>query len=265
MKIVTLRYFSTPAAISRPFDRLVLESVLFSMFLVSIGLWSNEYNPNNTFDPAFWLRAEQLLNEMNIFPTPSPGANSPVIGVPVGLLKLLLLVRQLRHDLLIADVHMLRDLNLEVMSWERSILCASDLEGSEVDEPEDLQSQITRDSSALFVIIASILTEQILTGDSNTTAPSVRHADCWKLRHATKILRKYQDNETWSRFFTSSVTVYTIGFFMTRNEDINLVRQDLQRRWDLTKFGFILRYRSDLEATWARRGFESRDGPGAAA
>lgn len=257
MKIVTIRYFNTPAAISRTFDKLVLESVLFSMFLVSIGLWSDEYNPHNTFDPAFWLRAEEWLNQINIFPTPSPGTNSPVIGVPVALLKLLILVRQLRHDLLLADVHLLRDLKREVSSWERSILCAPSLEGSVDDELEDPQSQITRDSSSLYVISASILTEQILAGDSSTTAPSAHDPDCWKLRRARSILRKYQDNEMWSRFFTSSVPVYTIGFFMTRNEDINLVRQDLQRRWDFTRFGFILRERSDLEATWARRGHES--------
>lgn len=253
-KIVTLRYFKHHAATSQRFERLVLESVLYSMFMTSMGLWSEDFNSNDTFDLTFWLRAEQSLNQTNDFPASFPGVDSPVIGVPTGLLKLLLFIRQLRYSSTISNAVLLSDLRSKISRWEHSIICSPGPDCPEFDDFEDVQSQIARDAASLFIITASILTEQMVGGDLSTTIPQVHDPDSWELRRAMSILRRYQDNETWSKFFTSTIPVYTIGFFMTRNEDINLIRQDLQRRWDFTKFGHILLCRSDLEATWARRG-----------
>ncbi|KIW18847.1 hypothetical protein PV08_03136 [Exophiala spinifera] len=253
-KIATLRYFERQAATSQRFERLVLESVLYSMFMTSMGLWSEDFNSNNTFDLTFWLRAEQSLNRTNVFPASFPGVDSPVIGVPPGLLKLLLFIRQLRNGSAISNAYLLADLRSEISRWEHSIICRPGPDSPGLDESEDVQCQLARDAASLFIITASILTQKMVDGDLGTTIPQVHDPDSWELRRAMSILRKYQENETWSRFFTSTIPVYTMGFFTARSEDIHLIRQDLQRRWDFTKFGHLLLCRSDLEATWARRG-----------
>jgi hypothetical protein len=218
------------------------------MFLATMGLWADEFNADNTFDPKFWLRAEQSLVEENTLWTPAPGVNGPVLGVPLVLLKLLLLIRQIRRKREITANHTLRSLELEVSQWEA---CLS----GEAPLSEISQSEIARDSSTMFIIIASILMEQISTGDSNDTTPPACDPDCWKLRYAMSILQKYQHDDTWSRFFTTTIAVYTLGFFVTRSEDVDLVRADLQGRWDATNFGHIVRYRKDLDAIWAKRGY----------
>lgn len=259
VKILKLRELKTAPAITRPFDRVAWESVLFSMFYASMGLWSAEFNENDTFDPDFWLHTEELLAQDNSLSTPTPGVNGPVLGVPIALLKLLLLIRQIRQKREFASVHTLRDLELEVSRWEPYIIAASGAQRSQDQEPDNTpQTEIARDTSSLFAIVVSILTEQISAGDSSATTPSARDPDCWKLRRAMSILRDHRYDDTWSRFFNGTMAVYTLGFFVTRTEDMDLVRGDLQNRWDVTNFGHVVRYRKDLEATWAERGCDDR-------
>ena len=255
MKIVTLRYFKRHSATSQPFERLALESVLFSSFMVSMGLWSDEFNLNCTFDLNFWLHTEQLLNQTNKLPDPFLGVDSPVIGIPIGLLKLLLSIRQLQYDRTLASSAVLADLRAEISCWEYSIVHSPSPDRPEGDESEDLQSRLTRDVASLYILTASILADQIALGDLETTLPLAHDPDCWKLRRATSILRQYQDSEAWSKNFNATIPVYTIGFFMAKCEDIDLVRQDLQCRWEYTKFGHTLLCCNDLEATWAKRGY----------
>lgn len=168
-----------------------------------------------------------------------------------------LLIKKLRHKPAAADIPVLKDLKAELSSWEEYLVINTGIQRPEDVSPEDFRSQMSRDCSTLFVIVASILTEHMLAGDVNTAEPSAHDPDCRRLRYAASILRSYQDDTTWPKCFTSSIPVYTIGFFMTRTDDINLVRQDLLRRWEVTKFGFLLRYRNDLEATWKARGVGS--------
>lgn len=87
VRIANLRYFQKLSGTNRPFDRLVVESILHSVFLSSIGLWSDGCNIEATFDLTFWLRAAQLLYQMTPLPNPAVSASSPVIDVPVALLK----------------------------------------------------------------------------------------------------------------------------------------------------------------------------------
>lgn len=224
------------------------------MFHASMGLWSAEFNAANTFDPTFWLHSEELLAQDNTLSAPTPGVNGPVLGVPIALLKLLLLIRQIRQKREFAGAQALRDLELEVSRWEPCIMGTSGAQSFRDQGPDTPQTEVARDTSSLLVIVASILTEQISAGDSSATTPSTRDPDCWKLRRAMSILRDRQYDDTWSRFFNGSIVVYTLGCFVTRTEDIDLVRGDLQSRWDVTNFGHVARYRNDLEATWAERG-----------
>lgn len=255
---MTLRMFKAHVAIrpaARPaFDRLLLESVLNAMFTVSLGLWSEAFDPEDAFQLSFWLQAEQLLNDTETSPAPPPGLRNPVVGIPVALMKLILLIRQLRCDLNGTDVSTIRDLKREVVGWEASITYSHVVDRSDDDELGVPHLQMARDAASLFIVCASVLTEQLLLGNSDTNTPLPHDPDSWQLRLARSLLEKYSDNVIWSRFFNITMAVYTLGFFMARDQDINLIRQDLQRRWDQTNFGFTLRYRNDLETTWALRG-----------
>ncbi len=48
--------------------------------------------------------------------------------------------------------------------------------------------------------------------------------------------------------------MYTLGIFVSSLEDVDIVRSDMQRRWDSMRFSQLGRFRNELEATWARRG-----------
>jgi hypothetical protein len=249
MKIITLRYLRLCASRDDPFDRLVLESILFTVFMSSIGLWSDHSNVLSTFDLTFWVRAEQLLHQ-----TPHIDASSPVIDVPVALLKLYLLVRKLRYEWSATNMSTVRELKYSIARWKSSISRPDDREDSTYDEHTSSRSHITQDCSLLYIITASVLVEQMLVGDITEPAPSAYDPACWQLQQGVAILRKYRRDTRWPRYFTSSMPIYTLGFFMTQFEDINLVREDLRRRWEFTNLGYLLRLRGDLESTWEKRG-----------
>lgn len=230
--------------------------MVFAVFVHTIRLWSDEFHPDDAYDPAFWLQAEHLLDQDGTCQVLALDFNSPVVVIPVQLLKHLLLIREVRLDPLKAGVEVLRELKLQVSIWEGFATSGFDVESlgdDNDDEQQRAQKQMAQDAFGLYVIIASILMEQMLQGDTGTNTPSAHDPDSWQVRHVRTVLNKYRGDETWAKFFASNIAVYTIGFFMSRPEDIDLIRQDLQLRWDLTRFSHIYRYCNDLEATWEKR------------
>lgn len=298
IRILKLRLLDLPLNISQPFDRLAVESVMYQIFLVATGSWSDPFELDYNFDAEFWLRAENLLMKSKIFPSAFFGTNSPVLGVPLALFKLVLSIKQLwrRPASIRHDRETLEELRAEVKDWEKKVPPES--EGAEElpqdtfpGEVEIVGSNYTlyNDATHLYILASSLLVQQLsekadqeehedeegneeeddaeddddddddetdvfTTPNKNPPVPSPATPSSWQVRKAIAILQSQRDNDHWSRCYIGNWPVYTLGYFMIDPADVRVVQRDLQRRWELTKFSQVDRFRRDVEGVWARRG-----------
>lgn len=254
VRILRLRLLGRPQSISRPFDRLAVESVLYQIFLVTTGSWSEPIELDDQFDSEFWLQAEMLLDRSTLFPNRSMSFNSPVLGIPFTLFKLALAIKQLYQHPSGLDPHVLEQYRTELGNWEAAVLLDQDLDCLGVDETLNRAHQIYKDATYLYILNASMLIEQLSIAKPTIGPPQVHPVSSWQVIKAREILRGHQHDGEWARCFIGNWPVYTLGFFMSTCDDIEIIRSDLQSRWELMKFSQIARFREDLEQTWARRG-----------
>ncbi|KAJ4299572.1 hypothetical protein N0V90_004818 [Kalmusia sp. IMI 367209] len=267
-QVLALRLFKQTPTIGSPFDRLAVESVLYQIFLVTTGLWSDEevnHRLDYDFDLDFWLRAERLLDQSRVFPGQSDSLNSPVLGVPAPLFRLALTLKQMYQGAVSYDQANVGALRNEIEVWEGFVLCDKETDLLSDTEERNHKHAYYRSASYLFILIISLLFEQLprqtsssdevteLSPKTRAQPPSMVDPDSWQIRKAVQILKSYQTDHEWASCFIGNWPVYTIGFFMRRPEHVQLTRSELQRRWTLTKFNQVARFCNDLEKTWAKR------------
>jgi len=252
-RILTMRLLNGYMTIDHLFDRLAVESVLYQIFLVTTGLWTQPPGEDYDFDAEFWHRAEGLLDRSTFFPGRSTSFNSPVLGVPVSLFRLALTLRQQYRTGFAPDMDALRHIRDEVEDCEVVLLCKQDAESQMENETLTDEEVYYRDSRCLYTLIVSLLLEQLSRCDISTGPPLPESSDSWQVRRAIRILRRHAHADGWSRCFIGNWPVYTLGVFMRAPEDQEVIRADLQRRWELTKFAQVHRFRGDLETIWAQR------------
>lgn len=251
--IVDLRYLEQPTHVDRPtkpIDTLVIESVLYHMFHMTTGLWSDLSEPDYIFDLDFWCRAEIRLGQLSLVPGSLVSYNSPVLGVPISLLRLTILLRQQCRMFSIFDVTAIAKIKAEVTTWEKAFLYDRGPQSTwkiNEEQPEEY----CRDASSLYAIIVSLLFDQMPRKEPGS--PLAVNGDSSRVRAAIEILRKYENDDGWARSFIGNWPTYTLGFFMSRPEDRQVIRVDLQRRWKLTNMSQAQRFHSDLENTWTIR------------
>lgn len=269
-RVLALRLFTSTPSFESPFDRLAVESVLYQVFLVATGLWSDDIPLDYEFDVGFWLKAEDLLSQSIVYPGQSNSLNSPVLGVPVPLFRLAISLKQLYQGKLPYDQEFVEQLRNEVEVWEAHVLCDKELDTLSSKEQLNYKHGYYKAASYLFVLIISMMLEQLPehvpqsgtdtnksrtpTASLNPGPPRMASPDSWQIKKVVQILRAYQDDDEWAGCFIGNWPVYTIGFFMSTFDDVALARRELQRRWHLTKFNQIARFANDLENTWMRRG-----------
>lgn len=299
---------------------------MYQIFLVTTGSWSDPTEVDNYhFDAEFWLQAEHLLGRSTLFPGRPISFNSPVLGIPLPLYRLVLSIQHLFRHPLRRDPETLAQIRSELAGFEAAVLCDQDLDSTCVagtDHPDQgagcdrdivcgrgnsgYNHALYKDSAYLYILISSILIEQLyepmkedddgeVEGDGHDNdddddddndyetdtdtqtkvkmendadmdedgfPSSLRYLeppqpvppDTWQMRRACQILRNHRDEPEWAKSFIGAWPVYTLGFFVACPEDVDLVRQDLGRRWDLVKFSLITRYEKELENIWATRG-----------
>ncbi|KAH8811146.1 hypothetical protein F5884DRAFT_266658 [Xylogone sp. PMI_703] len=238
---------------TRPTDILVIESILYHMFHMTTGLWSDLSEPDYVFDLDFWSRAEIRLGQSSSVPGSLMSYNSPVLGVPISLLRLTILLRQQCRMCSIFDVITIENMKADVTTWEKAFLCGRGLQSTwEVNEKQsNIQEEYCWDASSLYVIIVSLLLDQMPLKEPGP--PLEFKSGDSRVKAAIEILRKYESDDGWARSFIGNWPAYTLGFFMSRPEDRQVIRADLQRRWKLTNMSQVQRFRSDLENTWTIR------------
>lgn len=90
VRVLEHRFFRTGAKtpqLQQATDRLVLESVIYQVFQLEMGFWSNSPGKDRAyhFDPRFWLKCERLLRSSSTSPGLVDASISPVLGIPMSV------------------------------------------------------------------------------------------------------------------------------------------------------------------------------------
>lgn len=253
IRLLRLRLFSGNGTVWQPFDRIAVESVLYQIFLTTMGSWTVHIEENFHFDADFWLQAEALLAQSTLFPDESPSVNSPVLGVPIALFRLVLSIRKQYQSPQQQDPDAITHLQDEVGEWEALVLQDADI------DPAASQSGLShyalyKDAAFLYILIASLLLEQTTGLYPRADAGLEPEAsNSWQVARMLQILQKHQGDDEWAKCFISNWPIYTVGFFVGTEREQEVVRQELRLRSELTGFSQASRFLVELEATWAAR------------
>lgn len=273
MMILNIRLLNGETKISRPFERIALESVMFQIFLVNTELWS-ERMPAEKFTQhfkRFWVNSEKLVDRSPAYEGPY-SLNSPVLGVPAPLFRLAMQAKEEYQKLAPYDLEALQRIDEELAIWNKLVLSVTKLDSKLKLKGSDRGSKsgidYNEDATYLFVLIVSLLLEQMNSCVIKTESPSdelklgppwvpfMAPSGSWQIEKAMHIIQKYKDDEHWAKSFVGNWPVYTIGLFLEEAEHIFLVSQDLERRWEATRIMQLDRFRQDLRSIWATRGLK---------
>ncbi|KAL7911444.1 hypothetical protein GGI35DRAFT_442807 [Trichoderma velutinum] len=252
-QILKLWHLKEPVKFNRLLDRLAIESILYQVFLTTMGLWSDFALHDFNFDSDVWAQGESLLNRWRpLFPGSPTSFNSPVLGIPVSLFRTIILLRQQWQTPLSLNPDILKQIQIEVESWEFTLLCEQEPDFLGEDHPKDQNSQekYYKDAGWLYIIIASLLLEQLPRQDFRSCYPRKVPCNNWRIRTAIRILEQYNEDDGWARFFISNWPVYTLGVFISSDVDKRIIEYDLKRRWELTRFAQNTRFSQDLASIW---------------
>ncbi|KAF5624985.1 hypothetical protein F52700_9360 [Fusarium sp. NRRL 52700] len=245
IKIIISRISNATSTDLTAFLRLTLESVLYEVFLLNNGLWSsaNSYISLQSLDPEFWARSEKLLGHPDNMDFNLLSLNSPVLGMPLAVMRLATFLGQLCLGRESANMEDLANLQVEVTAWEDFALQAM--------EQTDASDALNRDANYLYTMIISILMRYLMAYGPNTGLPRVSLADSWQACAALQILSRRVDDHRWSECFIGTWPVYAFGFLLSDEKDRDIVRCDMQRRRERTGFWIVKRFQEDLERSWA--------------
>ncbi|KIW14423.1 hypothetical protein PV08_07206 [Exophiala spinifera] len=249
---------SHSSPLARPIHRILWESILYQMFRQTVRHpFTIDFQP----DLDFATKAESILRSL-AFPDASLADNSPVIGFPLKLQKLMLEIVQLCKTLSRPEDHVLRRLHKEMKQWETSIPddgCCSD-DDNEVGIPGNRKQRARsfyEHSTSLHILAASLLLDWV----SKSTAvsdPARRHvtpcSESWQVGRALQIMRCSRAKEDWSKCYLGSWPTLVIGYAVDSPEDVALIREDLEHRYQTLYCREELSFLAELEDVWQKKG-----------
>ena len=263
INLLRLRFSSTGGRIQTPFERIALESVLYQIFIVCMGSWTLDYGHDFSFDAGFWMQAEEMLEQADVELLPESSSdvtNSPILAVPVKLLRLLLTVRELFRRPELQSKSRITLLQDEVRQWE-AMLVAEEEEQYDGSPPSTNSTTSTHHHAIythalhLYILIASLLVSQLASAQSSSTTISapIPASQTWQLQHALRIIQSYSGSKAWAKSYICNWCVYTIGFFAGTATQVDVVRRDLEAHYAVTGASQIERFLGELEGVWAAR------------
>ncbi|KAF5638189.1 uncharacterized protein FTJAE_5435 [Fusarium tjaetaba] len=245
IKIISSRILNATSTDLTTFLRLALESVLYQVFLLDNGLWSsaNSYVSLRSLNSEFWALSEKLLEHPTSLDFSLLSINSPVLGMPLAVMRLATFLGQLCLGRESATMEDVVKLQAEVTIWEDFALQAV--------EQTDAYDALNRDANCLYAMIASILMQHLIAFGPNKGLPRVSPTNSWQACAALQILSRRAGDHRWSECFMGTWPVYALGFLLSEGSDRDIVRRDMQRRRELTGFWIVEHLQEDLERFWA--------------
>lgn len=252
-RIITLRLLNRPTGIQRLFDKVALESVIYQQFLLTTGLWSETTRPKHRFNPEFWNSVEKLVDRSTLLPGASRNLESPILGVPLSLFRITVFLRECYRPGININPEILKNTQRDVRTWE-SQLRDQDVESvHNAPEVSLLRGSTTRDETVLYALAASLLLEQLNNAQRGEKIPTSVSKDKWQIRMFLGILKRQVNKTKWAKSYAGTWPVYTLGLFLTDEEDRQIVVEDLERSWEVTKITTALRYYRDLGSIWGSK------------
>jgi hypothetical protein len=263
-QVLERRFFRPGAGadLKQPTDRLVVESVIYHIFQIEMGFWSDIPGKGLAyqFDPAFWLKCEGLLRGSSKSPELPDPSTSPVLGIPMALYKLMLIVKRLwtMNPKSRSFETSLSQVETELDVWDRSGLLASEDEKSlAICQSPVLASShsIVGHATTIMAICASLLVHQLRRQPHCIRVPIAPAGDeCGEqVDKIITILRSRKGDHQWTSCHVSTYPVYVAGYFMRSEEEIGLVRAEMQQRFEDLHWRQVSRYWDDLETVWGTR------------
>ncbi|KAL7905149.1 hypothetical protein GGI35DRAFT_472011 [Trichoderma velutinum] len=239
---------------NRSFDILATECVLYHMFHASAGLWSDTREPSYHFDHLFWKRAENYLMTSAVYAETSNSLKSPVLGIPLSLLRLALQLCQLYRGHVQLDVADLQEIMSEVQRWEEMLANGTgsiDAPSGNGSGPIRIAEEYCRDATNLYALVVSSLWTKIAEGERPATEEATRE---WQINHALEILQRHDEDhdnngDSFTKSYIGNWPIYTLGFLASRPQDREVFQANLRRRWELTKMAQVGRFLKDLEGS----------------
>jgi hypothetical protein len=238
----------------------VIESVIYQIFQLEMGFWSDdrEKGLQYRFDPRFWLKCERLLRSSSKFPELPDASSSPVLGIPMAMYKMMLMIRRLwtMHPRPPDFYKSLSQLEIELESWKQAESLESQNEQSTASSQPPLlapSNTIVGHATIIMVTCASLLLNQLHSQSSGfpvAPANNKRGRDVEKLM---AILRYRKGDQRWASCHVATYPVYVAGYFTRSEEETDLVRGDMQQRFENLHWGQVSRYWEDLETVWRTR------------
>lgn len=240
----------------RPIHRIIWESILYQIFRQTVNRpFAVGFQP----DIEFCAKAEETLQSLT-FPDASPADNSPVIGIPLSLQRLIIQIVQHCKSPAKAETAVLQKLSDDLQYWEDTILEAGHClrcDGTwSTKTPSERARTFYQHSTSLHILAASLLLDWVVKSCEvpNTGSPLPPTGDTWQVRRGLEILRCPQAHEEWSRCYLGSWPTLIFGYAVDRPEDIAFIRNDLKERFRKICSGEELLFLEELEYVWHLRG-----------
>lgn len=235
-----------------------------------------------------------MLATSTLYPGKPYSTNSPVLGIPVACFRLALTLKQHYQSEHVIDEETLIHARTELVALLEVVLPSQSSSASSLlllfseeqdqgchdskqahkqhlaTEESHMKVLCYRDSAHLYILIASLLLEQLSNrrinyaagtgaiasrdGEStrNHILPPAIPSSTSQIQQAMHILRRHKDDATWSNFYVGHWAVYTLGIFVQDNDDdIEVIRRDMLSRWERTACRLILRLYHEMEQTWS--------------
>jgi hypothetical protein len=262
VQVLERRFFQPGAEIDlqQPTDRLMVESVIYQIFQLEMGFWSDDREKclPYQFDPRFWLKCENLLRSSSKFPELPDASSSPVLGIPMAIYKLMLMIRRLwTMDPRPPDFYiLLSQLEIELDSWKQAESLEPQNEKSTATcQPPLLapSNTIVGHATMIMVICASLVLNQLRSQPSGCLVAPVNDECGGQVERMMSILRYRKGDQRWTSCHVATYPVYVAGYFTRSKEEIDLVRADMQQRFENLHWGQVSRYWEDLETIWRMR------------
>ncbi|KIW93364.1 uncharacterized protein Z519_05969 [Cladophialophora bantiana CBS 173.52] len=240
----------------RPIHRIIWESILYQVFRQTVNRpFAVDFQP----DFEFCARAEETLQSLT-FPDASAADNSPVIGFPLALQKLIIEIVQLCKSPAKPEPELLEVLGRQLGYWEQTILeeghCVNEEDSWLTKTPAERARIFHQHSTSLHILAASLLLDWVSRSHEvyETESPLPPAGDTWQVRRGLEIMQCPQANEEWSRCYLGSWPTLIFGYAVDKPEDIALIRNDLRQRFHKLYSGEELLFLEELESVWRTRG-----------
>ncbi|PPJ49674.1 hypothetical protein CBER1_02182 [Cercospora berteroae] len=237
-----------------PLGDLVLESVAFQVFLLAMGSWSRLDEVEDRYAKVFWTHCKRLSQQLSSGKDRPPPRFSPVFGMDFEIVTAMIdikrcFARTISHkerQRLIANVQAQLDM------WSHKTMLPTIENETNMDWLNDRSGTVTDDLTRLVILAISIFLEHLTHDPLAYLTPPRPSTSSLQLQRIIPILESRRQDPEWSNSYLGLWPVWTVGIFMQTENHIELIRDDLQRRWNAVHMSVINRYREDLENVWRK-------------